>query len=147
MSTPLATADDLADYWRPLTEQESAVADSLLMVASALIRRRVPDIDAQISAGTIEPVLVLYVIAEMVKSAIDASARPVDARSVSNTVGPFTQSITYEATSQLFFTDELAALLLGIAPVATVGSARLGAAGPPSVPTWGSCRPTGWPSS
>lgn len=144
MADPLATPDDLAGYWRPLTDQETDVAASLLAVSSALIRRRVPDVDAQIAAGTLDAAIVTYVASEMVRAAVEATSRPVDAKSVSETVGPFSTSVTYEAASRLAVTDDLAALLLDETPTA-LGSARLGAAQAPSLPDWQSCyRPAGW---
>lgn len=126
MAADLVTPDDVASFWRPLTDAEQTVAASLIGVASRMIRRRIPDIDAQITAGTVDLQDVAYVISEMIRSAIEAGTRPVDAKTVSDTVGPYAHSVTYaDAASNLTFTDAWAALL-GTPTAVQIGSARLG---------------------
>src|SRR4051812_46676681 len=123
MANPLASAGDLAGYWRPLTDAEETIAYNLLAVASALVRKRVPDVDAQIAAGTLDPVIVTYVVCEMVKSAVESSGRPVDAKSQSQTMGPYTSAVTYAAASSIALVDGLADLLV-TTPTTQLGSAR-----------------------
>jgi hypothetical protein len=125
MATPLIDPEDLALFWRPLTVAETTVAETLIGVASGMIRRRIPDVDAQITAGTLDLDLVGYVISEMVKAAVDSTGRPVDAKSTSDTVGPYSHAVTYGAASRLAFTDDLFGMLGG-AVASGLGSARLG---------------------
>lgn len=128
MADPLSDPSALADYWRPLTTQEAAVAPGLIMVASVLIRRAFPHIDADIADGVVDQSLVDYVITEMVKSAIESGNRIADAKSQSDTVGPYARSVTYGDTSApVILTDDLMALLAPLAASSgVVGTARLG---------------------
>lgn len=61
-----ATVVDVAELYGPLTSAEDTTATRLLNFASALVRRQVPDLDARIAAGTIEPIVVSTVVAQMV---------------------------------------------------------------------------------
>lgn len=133
MADPLASPADLVPYWRPLTDPEVIGADSLIKVASILIRRAVPDLDARLAAETLDIELVRYVITEMIKSAVEGPTRPVDAKSVAQTEGPFTLSVTYaQAAARVALTDDLADMLRGTVPV-VIGSLQLGPARIPRV--------------
>lgn len=137
MADPLADASDLAGFWRELTSTEVEVAGNLLVVASAIVRRRFPDIDARILAGSLDLVIVRYVLSEMIKSAVAGVSRPVDAKSESESVGPFAHSVTYDtavALGRLGLAEDLAALLAadGVGLTAGIGAIRLGRANVPS---------------
>jgi hypothetical protein len=131
MADPLATPEQIEPYWRPLTAAETVVATALIAVASSIIRRRIPDIDTRIADATVDVEVVYYVIAEMIKSAVEAPSRPVDAKGMSETAGPFSRSFTFAtAASRIALTDDLIDLL-GATVTAQIGSMQIG---PPRVP-------------
>ena len=67
MATPFATAEDVQARWRPLTDAEYLVADTLTADASDMIRVRWPDVDDRITAGSLDADSVLRVVANMVR--------------------------------------------------------------------------------
>jgi hypothetical protein len=69
MATIPATAQDIADRWRPLTDDEWNVADKLLWSAWALLRHKVPTLEDRLDADPVEvdDELVRTVLCEMVK--------------------------------------------------------------------------------
>jgi hypothetical protein len=105
-----ATTDDLADRWRPLTAAELTPADTLLGSASRLVRSRIPDLDARIAAGTLDPLLVTDVVCEVVRRALTVRLTGASQSSVS--VGQVSESFTYSnPQSNLYLTaDELSRL-------------------------------------
>lgn len=121
MPATLATTYDVAGMWRTLEDEELTGVEYLLAFASAIIRNRVPNIDARLADGTLDPILVAGVIASMV---VRVAQRPAGVQSEST--GPF--SVTYaNAASGLAITDDELALLT---PVGTrrrkVGTIQLG---------------------
>ncbi len=66
MAAVYATASDVAAAWRPLVTEEESTATTLLSSASVLVRAKVADVDARISAGTLEAELVKTVVVDMV---------------------------------------------------------------------------------
>jgi hypothetical protein len=70
MADPFATPEDVAARWRELTGPEEARAEVLLGDASRIVRRRWPDIDARITAGTVDADDVRMIVAGMVKRAM-----------------------------------------------------------------------------
>lgn len=105
MGVSYATADDLADRWRPLSTEEQARAVVLLSDAGVRIRVACPDVDARIAALTLDPEVPLIVSVDMVRRAMMS---PVNQPAVSNsqtTVGPFQQGLTYaNPTADLYLT-------------------------------------------
>lgn len=90
---PLASPEDVADLWRPLTTAETSVARTLLRYASKMIRGRVADIDARITSGDLDSDLAALVAARMVLRVMQNPAGAVK----SQTVGPY--SVTYDTAS------------------------------------------------
>lgn len=119
---PYATAETIAEMWRPLSGDDTERAEALCGYASAVIRTRVSHVDARIAAGTLSPAVVGYVCASMV---LRVMRNPSGV--AAETVGPW--SVTYgstgtQATGALYLTEEDLALLRG-APVGTrAGHAR-----------------------
>lgn len=113
MADPLTDPATVAGMWRPLTPAETPIAQNLIEVASAIIRRSFPLIDQWVTAGTLDPVIAGYVITEMIKAAVEAGSRPAAAKSMSESIGPYAESVTFDnsAASRLIFTDDLAALI------------------------------------
>jgi hypothetical protein len=98
MSNVLATAQDVADIWRPLTDAETVQADNLCAKASARLRQKCPfDVDARIALFSsnpadptaLDPLVVTDVVAGIVKRAM---VNPDGATSVSTTRGPFSDT-------------------------------------------------------
>lgn len=115
MAVPFASAQDVADRWRPLTSAEEAVADTLVADASALIRARFPGIDAQVASGGIDAQILTAITANMVKRALIAPADGVTQQSES--VGPYSHSQTYaNPLGNVFLTQADLTLILGYQP-------------------------------
>jgi hypothetical protein len=64
---PLATPEDVAARWRPLTAAEEDVAAAFIEDASAIVRARVPTVDARLADGSLSGDLVAMVVAGMVR--------------------------------------------------------------------------------
>lgn len=110
---PFATAQDVEDRWRALTDNELAVATVLVNDASDIIRTRWPDVDDRVSAGTLTAASLLRVVAGMVKRAmISADAEGVESRS--QVAGPFSVSDKFaNPNANLYLTAEDVRLLGG----------------------------------
>lgn len=101
MGAPLATTDDVADLWRPLTAgAETDRVARLILKASALLRQKVPWVDARMAAFGVDstdptgldPELVANVVATMCKRFL---VNPDGATNTSETTGPFSHSKGY----------------------------------------------------
>lgn len=101
MSAPLATTDDVADLWRPLSADEETRVGSLIAKASAKLRHACPfDIDARIALFTTDPsnpqALDPTVVADRVAIIVHRYLVNQDgAASLSEGVGGFSRSITF----------------------------------------------------
>jgi hypothetical protein len=91
---PLATVEDVNGRM-PLTDAQATLAQTLLLVASAMLRRQVPDIDSRIAAGTEDPLVVAQVPTEMVLRVL---RNPEALRQRQQTVGPFAETWSYDQT-------------------------------------------------
>lgn len=101
MTDPLATAQDVADLWRPLSDAETPRVERLIDKASAKLRQACPfDIDARIELfatdptqlNALDPAIVSDRVALIVKRFL---ANPEGAASVSKSAGPFAQSTSF----------------------------------------------------
>lgn len=120
MAAPFAVPGDVADRWRPLTDQEQSTASALIDDASALIRARFPGIDAQVDSGAIDIAIVRMVVANMVKRALIAPDDGVV--NESETTGPYSQSRTFaNPMRNVFLTEGELTLILGYRPTAMSG--------------------------
>jgi hypothetical protein len=118
MTALFATAQDVADRWRPLSDSEETLADVLCGDASTLIRARFPGIDGQAAAGQIDPDILTIVVAGMVKRAMIAPADGVSQQS--ETVGPFSRAQSFANPLQnVFLTAADLVLILGYQPSAS----------------------------
>lgn len=111
MAVDFATPDDVEALWRPLTQVELAVAQARLTVASAVVRQRFRTIDQRVASGELSVDVVRGVVVDMVKRVLQA---PDGVRSRSQTVGPFSESVTYGDEQNrlgLYLTGEELALL------------------------------------
>jgi hypothetical protein len=110
-----ASAQDVADRWRPLTPAEQTVAATLVLDASALIRARFPGIDAQATAGAVDPQVLRIVVSGMVKRALVSPDDGVSQQSQG--AGPFTHSQTYANPLRNVFLQEAdITLIIGYRP-------------------------------
>jgi hypothetical protein len=98
---PLATPDDVADVWRPLTADETTQVLNLITKVSAKLRQKAPfDIDARIDLFSsdpadptaLDPVVVADVVATIVKRFI---VNVDGVASSSEGMGPFSKSATF----------------------------------------------------
>jgi hypothetical protein len=122
-----ATAADVSAL-RPLTSDEQAKAGLLLEYASVLIRQNVPDVDARLSSGALDAAVPRLVSVSMVLRALGGLAATPGAKSESQTVGPYSKSVTYaEAVGSGLLTLTAADLaMLAAAPTTSAVSAGVG---------------------
>lgn len=115
MADPFATADDVADRWRPLTSDEHNTASVLVRDASAVIRARFPGIDGQVTAGSVDADTLTMVVANMVKRALVAPDDGVSQESEG--VGPYSHSQTFaNPLRNVFLTAAELVLIQGYKP-------------------------------
>ncbi len=91
---PLATVDDLVALWRALDANERARAESLLGVASAVLRQACPTVDDQITAGTLAAEIPKWIVCQMVKRVMASSADLPPVSQQSQSVGAVSTSYT-----------------------------------------------------
>ena len=130
---PLADADDLADLWRPLTPAEQLRVTQLIVKASAMLRQRLPWVDARIARfqadstdpGGLDPVTVATVVATVVKRFL-SNVQGV----ASEGIGPY--SVTYairgekDVRGEMYVTDgDLDKLKVASKGVPRVGSVKV----------------------
>lgn len=94
MAVPFATVEELKAGWSDFPDGGEALATILLARASRIIRADVPDVDARITAGTLDPDLVGDIACAMVKRAMLNSDTP-GVSNTQETAGPFQQTFTY----------------------------------------------------
>jgi hypothetical protein len=105
VTTPFATADDLAARWRPLELTEQERADALLGDASAHVRAMCHGIDDRIEAGELDPAVVLSVVVAMVKRAMIAADTGIGVGAQQQTAGPYSTSLTFtNPTGSIYLT-------------------------------------------
>lgn len=108
---PLASVDDVVARWRPLSEAEAVVVETLLSDASNMVRLRWPDIDARIADSAVVADAVVRIVAGMVRRAmLNRGSEGVE--SGSHTTGPFGDSVKFtNPNNNLFLTaDDIRAL-------------------------------------
>jgi hypothetical protein len=111
MVVSYAEPSDVADRWRPLTDEEERRARTLLMDASLRVRRRFPRIDDRITLGDLDPMEIAAVVAGMVKRAMISTGYEGVTQST-QAAGPFQSSQSFtNPNGNLYFTaDDLAVL-------------------------------------
>lgn len=90
----LATVDDVAARWRPLTSEEIVIVSTLLDDASDMVRVRFPSIDADIVSGAVSAATAVRVVAGMVRRAM-MNRDNEGITQGSETIGPFGISQSY----------------------------------------------------
>lgn len=94
----LAEIETVEAAWRPLTPAETSRATYYLGSASRKIRRRWPDVDSRIAAGTLAAEDVSDVVVQLVLGAVDVV--PIrGAKSFSEGAGPMSRSATLAGSS------------------------------------------------
>lgn len=107
----LATWEDVQSRWRPLSPAEQGKATIRIGDASAELRRRVPGLDARITADTSGD-LALVATSKVVDAVLRFVQNPEGAKQLQETIGPRSYGMTFDgkATGIFFTDDELAAL-------------------------------------
>lgn len=85
-------ADVEVDNGAPIPADQVAMVEALIERAEEQVRQAVPDLDARIAAGRTSEILVRQVICEMVS---DVVVNPTGVRAKTETVGPFSQTVSY----------------------------------------------------
>lgn len=109
MGAPFADVHDLGARWRPLSEDESTVAQTLLQDASTRIRAEARrcgvDLDQDIIDGTLDPDVPMLVVCRMVREAMLAPADQPPVQSFQVSAGPFNRSGRFlNPTGDLYLT-------------------------------------------
>lgn len=104
---PFATVDDLQARWHELSQAEAKRAGTLLDDASAILR-------TQCDVSTTDPGLLKAVACEMVRRAMTADDTMAGATQSSQTVGPVSQSWTWQNPSGELYLTALEKKTLGI---------------------------------
>lgn len=94
MAALLATPADVVEMFRPLNDQETINTAAMLRYVSALIRAKVPNLDARVSAGTLDTDLVLLAAIMPVKRVL---MNQEGVRQKSENTGPFSDSFTLDS--------------------------------------------------
>lgn len=81
-----ATTDDLAAYWRELTEAERAKADTLLGFASTIVAAHATSPDADAAR---------FVACDMVKTAMQSASDTAPVTQLTMTGGPYSRTMQY----------------------------------------------------
>lgn len=101
MGVPLATPDDVAQLWRPLSSAEQQQVEGLIVKASARLRHAAPfDIDTRIALYSTDPTALTALDPDVVADVIATKVKnflvnPDGVASGSETAGPFSKSATY----------------------------------------------------
>jgi hypothetical protein len=143
---PYATSATVAGMWRDLSPAEATQVDVLCRYASAIIRAKVPTVDARVTSGVLNADIPALVCAQMVLRVLRNPSGIA-----AETVGPY--SVTYgstgtEASGRLTLTDEDVALLTGTPAGGRRGTSRriccpsrFAPAGPPLIRAFGAEEP------
>lgn len=124
MAAPLASSDDVADLWRPLSVAETAKANILIAQASALLRRAVSGLDTLVSSGAVDATLVTMVVTNAVLRVMQNPAGVTQ-----QTAGPEAASWTgARAAGKVVITADEIATILPVSTVPTVDGAFVGTA-------------------
>lgn len=110
----LATVDDLRLHWPALPDEKQAEAQYKLLEASMIVRAMYPWVDQRIASGVLALETVVYVVCDMVKTALDVTETetPSNVSQASFTAGPFTQNLSYRSTEGNLFLTKLHRQLL-----------------------------------
>lgn len=82
-----AVADDIAVRWRPLSASETDTANARLEDAWAILRYRVPGIDARVTSGDLDIRIVVSVLCDMVLRVLDPPKRSEQIGNYAYTLG------------------------------------------------------------
>ena len=120
------TVEELAAYWRPLTESEQTRAETLIAIASARLRvyaeRKDIPLDEKFDSNADYAKTVKWVVMEAVKRAI---ATPVDTPPVDNysqSAGPYSENYRFTNPSGDLWFKKSELLSIGLAGVQTLNS-------------------------
>ena len=103
---PLATVADLRKHWSALPVDKEPEAEQKLLEASVIVRSLF-SVDARIRSGKLMRETAVFVVCDMVKTALDIDETdiPADVTQLSFGAGPHTQSYSFkDRDGKLFFT-------------------------------------------
>lgn len=122
MAESFATLADLAESWRPLlTDAESVRAATLLAHASRRMRVAAKaqgrDLDTDLADARLDPLDVAMVATSMVQRAMTGGSVIPGVTQQQETVGPFSQSVTFANPMGNLYLSKDDYLQLGLRPV------------------------------
>lgn len=112
-----ATTDDLAAWWRPLTDAEEEIAETRIKGVEAYIEVLSPGVQGRIDSGALDIDAVKYVVCQVVKRTMDTPDAMSGVNQMNTTAGPFSQQYGFSnPNSDLYFTKQEKRILgIGVA--------------------------------
>lgn len=106
-----ATVADVEARWRPLSDPESAVVETLLADATDIIRVRWGDIDDRVESGAVRNVTLVRIVSAMVRRAM-LNRDTEGLTQLQQGTGPFTDGMTFSNPNNNLYlsADDIAAL-------------------------------------
>lgn len=111
---PFATLADLTNHWPDLPENKEEEAEHKLKEASTLVRGLYPATDGKIKAGTLSEDVVVLVVCDVVKEALNISDDEAQGNLSQATfgAGPFTRNLSFRSREGNLFLKKLHRQLL-----------------------------------
>lgn len=100
-----AQPEDVATAWRPLSSQQQDSAKYYIGVVERRIRRRWPDVDARLAAGTLTADDLRDVVVQLVIPVLAALEAPTGARSFQVSSGGESRQVTLDAGARVELPD------------------------------------------
>ncbi len=129
MNNNYASVEDLAIFWRELSENERQRAEMLLKLASNILRGKGAsvgvDVDAEKNKNTVFAENLKWVILEAVKRALQTPQDTPPVNSYSQTAGPYSENFTYTNPSGDLWFKKSELQILGFGGVQKISSINL----------------------
>ncbi len=134
--TSYATVNEIIKLKGPLTDEQKTQVADLLARASAMLRGAVPDLQARLIAGEVDPVNASTAVINMV---LRVMRNPEGL--TAETVGPFRREWERDSSTQWLFVSDAELALVAVPqskPRARASTIRVRAGLAPPGPCWGS---------
>lgn len=129
MNNNYASVEDLAIFWRELSENERQRAEMLLKLASNILRGKGAsvgvDIDTEKNKNTVFAENLKWVTLEAVKRALQTPQDTPPVNSYSQTAGPYSENFTYTNPSGDLWFKKSELQILGFGGVQKISSINL----------------------
>lgn len=111
---PFATLEDLKAHWPDLPEDKEKEAEHKLKEASTLVRGLYPATEGKLKAGTLSKDVVVLVVCDVVKEALNISDDEAQGNISQATfgAGPFTRNVSFRSREGNLFLKKMHRQLL-----------------------------------